>query len=146
MKATNPDLVGGDDDISPDDDSSAGSDGWSDEDDDAASDNAAAPKEQDDDDDELSLAEGSDADDLIDLDDDVPDGLIEYPGSESGEGEDEGGDEEWTGFGGDAGTKRKRGEKQDDGKKKKKKLRSLPTFASYEDYAKMIEEGPEDDI
>lgn len=144
MKATNPDLVGGDDDISPDDDSSGGSEGLSDEDGDAESDDAV-PEEQDDDDDEdLSLAEGSDADDLIDLDDDIPEGLVEYPGSESGEGDGEGG--EWTGFGGgDAGTKRKRGGKHDDGKKKKK-LRSLPTFASYEDYAKMIEEGPEDDI
>lgn len=144
MKATNPDLVGGDDDISPDDDSSGGSEGLSDEDGDAESVDAA-PEEQDDDDDEdLSLAEGSDADDLIDLDDDIPEGLVEYPGSESGEGDSEGG--EWTGFGGgDAGTKRKRGGKHDDGKKKKK-LRSLPTFASYEDYAKMIEEGPEDDI
>lgn len=144
MKATNPDLVGGDDDISPDDDSSGGSEGLSDEDGDAESDDAV-PEEQDDDDDEdLSLAEGSDADDLIDLDDDIPEGLVEYPGSESGEIDGEGG--EWTGFGGgDAGTKRKRGGKHDDGKKKKK-LRSLPTFASYEDYAKMIEEGPEDDI
>lgn len=145
MKATNPDLVGGDDDISPDDGSSGGSEGLSDEDGDAESDDAA-PEEQDDDEDDedLSLAEGSDADDLINLDDDIPEGLVEYPGSESGEGDGEGG--EWTGFGGgDAGTKRKRGGKHDDGKKKKK-LRSLPTFASYEDYAKMIEEGPEDDI
>jgi ribosome biogenesis protein MAK21 len=29
---------------------------------------------------------------------------------------------------------------------KKKKLRSLPTFSSPEDYAKLIEDGSEDDI
>ena len=29
---------------------------------------------------------------------------------------------------------------------KKKRMRSLPTFATYEDYAKLIEDGPEDDI
>ena len=32
------------------------------------------------------------------------------------------------------------------GGRKRRKLAQLPTFASYEDYAKMIEEGPEDDI
>ena len=90
-------------------------------------------------------------DDLIDLDDDVPEGLLEYPGSDSDvDDEAPGADEEWSGFGDaadDANTKkRKRGAAKDDGKQKKKKLRSLPTFASYEDYAKMIEEGPEDDV
>ena len=47
------------------------------------------------------------------------------------------------GDGGAAGKKRKR--KEED-KQRRKKLRSLPTFASYEDYAKLIEDGPEDDI
>ena len=65
--------------------------------------------------------------------------------SSSGENEEEG---EWSGFGGDSlalGEKRKRkGGKEE--QKKRKKVRSLPTFASYEDYAKLIEEGPEDDI
>ena len=40
--------------------------------------------------------------------------------------------------------RRKRGD--DDAKSRKKKLRSLPTFASYEDYAKLIDDEPEDNI
>lgn len=39
--------------------------------------------------------------------------------------------------------KRKRDEEKDGNRKK---LRALPTFASYEDYAKMIEDGPEDNV
>ncbi|KAF7359226.1 Ribosome biogenesis protein MAK21 [Mycena sanguinolenta] len=95
---------------------------------------------EDDDDDDLSLAEGSDNEDLVPLDADFP-GLIDYDGS------DENGDEEeeWGGIsqGDEGGKKRKR---EDSSIQKRKKLRSLPTFASYEDYAKMIEDGPEDDI
>lgn len=96
--------------------------------------------EDDDDDDALSMVEASDAEDLIPLDEDAPDGLIEYDGSDAEED-----DEEWGGIGGGAASKkRKRGGEED--RKKRKKLRSLPTFASYEDYAKLIEDGPEDDI
>jgi len=88
----------------------------------------------------LALAEGSDNDDLINLDEDLPEGLIDYDGSGSENTPDE---QEWTGL--DGGQKRKRGdEKRVQGKRKK--LRSLPTFASYEDYAKMIDDGPEDNI
>jgi len=49
---------------------------------------------------------------------------------------------------GDAKTPRKRkghGD-GDERKSKKKRLRDLPTFASYEDYARMIEDGPEENI
>ncbi|KAH8104675.1 CBF-domain-containing protein [Cristinia sonorae] len=97
-------------------------------------------------DDAFSLVEGSDAEDLIPMDGDIPDGLIDYdgPDSDGGGASDE---EEWTGFG-DASTstkKRKRGDEEKSGKNKKK-LKSLPTFASYEDYAKLIEDGPEDNI
>lgn len=95
--------------------------------------------EDDEDDDALSMAEASDNEDLLPLDGDIPDGLIDFdgPNSES--------DGEWAGIGGSSDTKkRKRGDGDD--KKRRKKLRSLPTFASYEDYAKMIEEGPEDNI
>jgi ribosome biogenesis protein MAK21 len=84
-----------------------------------------------------ALAESSDNDDLLDLDDDLPEGLIEYDGSDTRNSPEE----EWAGFG---GGKRKRDEKKDHGGRKK--LRSLPTFASYEDYANMIDEGPEDNI
>ena len=41
---------------------------------------------------------------------------------------------------------RKRKGRGDDERTRKKKLRALPTFASYEDYARMIEDGPEEDI
>jgi ribosome biogenesis protein MAK21 len=100
-----------------------------------------------DDDDKLSLAESSDAEDLIPLDE-ARAGLMNWPedGDDSPNGEDE--DEEWTGFGGDPpalGEKRKRSGGKEE-RKGRKKVRSLPTFASYEDYAKLIEEGPEDHI
>lgn len=86
-----------------------------------------------------ALAESSDNDDLLDLDDDLPEGLIDYDGSDIMNSPEE----EWAGFGG--GGKRKR---EDEKKNRggRKKLRSLPTFASYEDYANMIDEGPEDNI
>lgn len=93
-----------------------------------------------DDSDTLSLVEGSDNDDLVPLDE-IPEGLIAYRGSDS-EGEE--GNEEWEGINLEEPRKRKRSA----GAKGKgnKRLRSLPTFASYEEYAKMIEEGSEDDI
>ena len=116
-------------------------------------DDAEEPSEDDDeDDDKFSLVELSDAEDLIPLDEAeamvFQDGVIEWPGDESdlSEGEDE--DEEWTGFGNGSsipGKKRKRNDGEVE-QKKRKKVRSLPTFASYEDYAKLIEEGPEDEI
>ena len=105
------------------------------------------------DDDKLSLVESSDAEDLIPLDEAealaFEGGLMDWPGDQgdSSDGEDEE-SEEWTGFGEGSpalGEKRKRkGGKEE--QKKRKKVRSLPTFASYEDYAKLIEEGPEDEI
>jgi ribosome biogenesis protein MAK21 len=102
-------------------------------------------------DDGLSMAEDSDNEDLISLDGDIPHGLIEYDGSDA---DDTGGDddddvptlakdEEWGGISNGDDKKRKR---ENDNTVNRKKLRSLPTFASYEDYAKLIEEGLEDDI
>ena len=112
----------------------------------------ASEVDDDDDDDKLSLVESSDAEDLIPFDEAealaFKDGLVDWPGDESDCSDGENEDEEWSGFGGGSPTsgekrKRKGGE---EGQKKRKKVRSLPTFASYEDYAKLIEEGPEDDI
>ena len=100
--------------------------------------------DSDDDDDGLSLVEGSDNEDLISLDGELPDGLIAYDGSDvDDDDEDDGTEGVWGGISKPAasGTKRKRDETKSE---KRKKLRSLPTFASYEDYAKMIEDGPED--
>jgi len=117
-------------------------------------DDAEEPSEvyEDDDDDQLSLVESSDAEDLIPLGEAealaFKDGLIDWPAGEGDSSDGENVDEEWGGFGGDSpalGEKRKRiGGKEE--QKKRKKVRSLPTFASYEDYAKLIEEGPDDDI
>jgi ribosome biogenesis protein MAK21 len=90
--------------------------------------------------DDFSLAEGSDNEDLIDLDE-VPHGLIEYDES-ADEHEHADGEETWSGF----GSTKKRKLETESKREKRKKLRSLPTFASYEDYAKMIDDGPEDDI
>lgn len=81
---------------------------------------------------EDELAEESDNEDLLSLDGEVPEGLIEYDGTEWGGVELE-----------EAGEKRKR---RDEWKDRRKKLRSLPTFASYDEYAKMIEDQPEDHI
>ncbi|KAL1719897.1 CBF/Mak21 family-domain-containing protein [Schizophyllum commune] len=89
--------------------------------------------------DDLSLAEASDDDDLMPLDDAFgPDGVLEYDGSDASGEEDE-----WQGFSDD---KKKRKRDAEGGEKRKKKKQRLPTFASYEDYAKMIEDTPEDNI
>ena len=116
-------------------------------------DGAEEPSEiEDDDDEKLSLVESSDAEDLIPLDEAeglaFEDGLIDWPGDEDDALDGENEDDEWTGFGGGSsalGGKRKRDRGREE-QRKRKKVRSLPTFASYEDYAKLIEEGPEDDI
>lgn len=129
MKATNPDLRGVDEE-SVDGDSDGD---WSDVEEEDGVQHAGE-------DDELSMAEASDAEDLVDLDADVPSGLIDFD-SDAGS---EGAEEEWGGFEGSL-KKRKRSEGAD-GKQKKKKLRSLPTFASYDDYAKMIEDEPDNDL
>ncbi|KIK41026.1 hypothetical protein CY34DRAFT_806572 [Suillus luteus UH-Slu-Lm8-n1] len=89
--------------------------------------------------DDFSMVEASDNEDLLGLDE-VPRGLIEHDeitDEDSGDGE-----EQWNGF----GSTKKRKQENESKREKRKKLRSLPTFASYEDYAKMIEDGPEDDI
>jgi ribosome biogenesis protein MAK21 len=91
-------------------------------------------------DDEFSLLEASD--DLLDPTEASVD-LIEYDTIDCGA-------EEWSGLGGSVDVtdnKRKRSRGGNDGAPaRRKKLRSLPTFASYEDYARMIEDGPEDDL
>ncbi|KAG7085891.1 hypothetical protein E1B28_003425 [Marasmius oreades] len=144
MKASMPKAEGDDDllddsEIDDDDEIPSGLDADSDED--AADDSGPSDDDEDgeelvDADENLSLAELSDNEDLVALDD--IQGLVEYDGSGS-----EREKEEWGGIGSDS-TKRKR--KTEEKGRKRKKLRSLPTFASYEEYAKMIEDGPEDDI
>ena len=86
-----------------------------------------------DNDDEFSDAEASDASDDLEL--------IDYDTTDSNA-------EDWTGIEGSfdvaADNKRKRG--NDGAPSRRKKRRSLPTFASYEEYARMIEDGPEDNL
>ncbi|KAI0739517.1 CBF/Mak21 family-domain-containing protein [Daedaleopsis nitida] len=123
------------DDLSSGDEHSAAADAA--EDDEERSDGDADADEGD----NFSLAESSDAEDLLPLDADVPLGLIEYDGSDAESGE------EWDGISAPARQKMgKRKREEDNAKSRRKKLRSLPTFASYEDYAKLIEDGPEDNI
>ncbi|TBU28801.1 CBF-domain-containing protein [Dichomitus squalens] len=101
--------------------------------------------EETDDDEDFDLAEGSDAEDLLSLDAEVPTGLIEYDGPDASGEEDE---TEWGGIlsGPEEKRKSKRKRVEDEKKAQRKKLRSLPTFAGYEDYAKLIEDGPEDNL
>ncbi|KAH9916522.1 CBF/Mak21 family-domain-containing protein [Fomitopsis serialis] len=91
------------------------------------------------DEDAFSLVEASDAEDLIPLDADM--GLVEYDGSDASDQEEE----EWGGIDADQSAKKRKRTEEDSKKGRKKKLR-LPTFASYEDYARMIEDGPEDNL
>lgn len=117
-------------------------------------DDAEEPSEvcEDDGDDQLSLAESSNAEDLIPLDEAEAlafrDGLIDWPADEGGSSDGEIKDEEWGGFGdgSPASGKKRKWKGGAEGQKKRKRVRSLPTFASYEDYAKLIEEGPDDDV
>ena len=82
-----------------------------------------------------------DEDDIV-SDGDDPNGLIAYPSGSSDE--DGGSDAEWQGFGSDGKTRKRGRDKETSGGKKKK--RKLATFASYEEYAEMIEMGQEDNI
>lgn len=105
----------------------------------SAEEESAEAHQDEDEGDDFDLAEGSDAEDLLPLDADIPSGLIAFDGPVS-EAEKS---DEWGGIDGSASKKRKR---SDHAKNQRKKLKSLPTFASYEDYAKLIEDGPEDNI
>ena len=149
MKATMPEVQDDDDDLLEDSDEDGLPSNFGDSDEVDASENDDDENEGDNDD-GLSLAEVSDNEDLISLDGDLPHGLIEYDGSDVDANEDDDDDaatlakdEEWGGISSGNDKKRKR---EDSRMGKRKKLRSLPTFASYEDYAKLIEEGLEDDI
>lgn len=79
---------------------------------------------------------GEDADDILDSDAEAPDGLLHF-------GSDE--EEEWGGINSTVLGKRKGGE-QHGGVKKKRRLKDLPLFASMEDYEKLIDAEPEDNI
>ena len=104
--------------------------------------------DDDDDDDDTPTAVDGENGDKSDNDDEFSDAeasddleLIDYDTTDSNA-------EDWTGIGGSldvaADNKRKRG--NDGAPSRRKKRRSLPTFASYEEYARMIEDGPEDNL
>lgn len=87
------------------------------------------------DEDEGSKAEGSDSfGDMLEDEDD----LIPFDEDAS---QDE---DEWGGL--SESKKRKNNKETEGGRKKKRRLAGVPTFASYEDYAKMIDEAPEEDL
>ncbi|KAG9032597.1 hypothetical protein FRB95_001183 [Tulasnella sp. JGI-2019a] len=82
----------------------------------------------------------------IDDEDVVPLEFSDMDGVQDGDGGSSGTDDDaWEGV---SGVKRKKGKdekgKDDAGSKKKKRKVALPTFASYDDYAKMIDEAGEE--
>ena len=98
----------------------------------------SADDDDDDDEDDDVIFPGGESDE-IDSDTEIPvEGLVDFEsGSEAAE------EEEWTGISQSQNDKKRRRDSKSDGKQKKK-LRSLPTFASLEDYEKMIDATPED--
>ncbi|ELU42136.1 ribosome biogenesis protein [Rhizoctonia solani AG-1 IA] len=90
--------------------------------------------------DDGSVEGGSMPDDLGDSDEEIefaedPDDLIELSGGDATSSDEEA-----------VQGKRKKASAADSKREKRKRPRRLPTFASAEDYAKMIDETPEDDI
>ncbi|KAG8733763.1 hypothetical protein FRC11_002832 [Ceratobasidium sp. 423] len=87
-----------------------------------------------------SIEGGTMPDDLGDSDEELefaedPNDLVELSGGDASSSDEE-----------PIKGKRKKSSAADSKREKRKKLRRLPTFASAEDYAKMIDEAPEDDI
>jgi len=98
--------------------------------------------------DEGSLGSGfeEDDDDIVGSGTDAPDGLLRLSSDEAQEDESE---EEWGGIGGNvvATDKKRKAKDQPDGvRRKKRRLRDLPTFASVEQYAKLIDEADEENL
>ncbi|KIO24342.1 hypothetical protein M407DRAFT_213031 [Tulasnella calospora MUT 4182] len=103
----------------------------SEEDDDIPSDLEGPSSDEDGD----SKVEGSDGfGDMLEEDDD----LIPFDEDASHD------EDEWGGL--SESKKRKNSKGAEGGRKKKQRLSGIPTFASYEDYAKMIDEAPEEDL
>jgi ribosome biogenesis protein MAK21 len=86
----------------------------------------------------FSSASASDTDDLVHLDAEVPVDLTNREKATSAQ--------ETSVFGDGKKRKRKVPRNEEDSRIRKKKLRSLPTFASYEDYAQIIEDEPEENV
>lgn len=116
------------------------------EDEDEDEDEQISSKEASDEEADSADDSGSDAglnfeeeeDDLVGSNDEAPDGLLHFSS------EDEPG--EWGGIGTTVLGKRKGKAEETTGKKKKRKLRDLPLFASFEDYEGLIDAEPEDNL
>ncbi|KAJ1306210.1 hypothetical protein OPQ81_010918 [Rhizoctonia solani] len=136
MQSSMPELQNAGDDS---DDLPSGLDDMSDDDSDGSDDGEAGQDDDSDAGEDVSIEGGSMPDDLGDSDEELefaedPDDLIELSGGDGSSSDEE-----------PVEGKRKKSSAADK-REKRKKLRRLPTFASAEDYAKMIDEGPEDDI
>ncbi|KAG8807220.1 hypothetical protein FRC17_004592 [Serendipita sp. 399] len=108
------------------------------------SDEDSGSEEASDNDEPFDLAM-DDESDIVGSDADAPEGLLTF-GSDGSEGEGD-----WQGVESTVLGKRKKGGKQavegDDGRKRKKRrLKDLPLFASMEDYEALIDAQPEDNI
>ena len=142
MKSSMPDVAGPDSDESD----SLPEDLYGD------SDDASVPTEQNsnhgNDSDEGSSGSGfEDDDDLVGSEVDAPDGLLPLGYDEAQEEEEE--EEEWGGIGANAaatGKKRKAKDQPNGDRRKKRRLRDLPTFASAGDYAKLIDGADEENL
>lgn len=71
-------------------------------------------------------------------DDEAPDGLLHFSSEEE--------TDKWGGAGATVLGKRKGTLEESTGKKKKRRLRDLPLFASLEDYEGLIDAQPEDNV
>lgn len=96
-------------------------------------------------DDEAELSDDAlefeeDSDDIlgseVPLDESVGDGLIHFDSD----------NESWQGIGEKISGKRKRKDEEDGERKKKRRVKDLPLFASLEDYERLIDAQPEDNI
>jgi len=101
----------------------------------------------------LDFAESDE--DLLDSEADLPDGLLDPDGDFSSTQGDEAA--EWGGVSINPIQKRKSTQESKDsvgtgdidskdGRKKRRKLKHLPTFASLEDYEQLIDQAPEENI
>ena len=139
MKSSMPDVAGPDSDESD----SLPEDLYGD------SDDASVPMaNRENDSDEGSWGSGfeEDDDDLVGSEVDAPDGLLHLGHDEVQEEEEE---EEWGGIGANAaaiGRKRKAKDQPNGDRRKKRRLRDLPTFASAEEYARLIDGADEENL
>ncbi|CAE6341998.1 unnamed protein product [Rhizoctonia solani] len=137
LQSSMPELQNAGDDS---DDIPSGLDDMSDDEDSESEDGESDRGNGTDIEDDTQIEGGSMPDDLGDSDEEIefaedPEDLIEISGDDASSSDEEA-----------VRGKRKKTSTADSKREKRKKLRRLPTFASAEDYAKMIDEAPEDDI